>query len=184
MDFIEKYKSVVLSSIEEFKNQNKSSDLYQPINYILSLGGKRMRPVLALMSADLFGGKIEDAKHAALAVEVFHNFTLLHDDIMDDAPLRRGQATVHEKWDTNSAILSGDAMMVQSYQLLAESKNIAKLLPVFNKAAIEVCEGQQDDMAFETRDEVTFITTLHPVSDNSCPVFCGQLHRCRTSLSG
>lgn len=167
MDFIEKYKSDVLSSIEEFKAQNKSTDLYQPINYILSLGGKRMRPILTLMSANLFGGKSEDAKHAALAVEVFHNFTLLHDDIMDDAPLRRGEATVHEKWNTNSAILSGDAMMVQSYQLLAKSKNITKLLPVFNKAAIEVCEGQQDDMAFESRNDVALEEYIEMITNKT-----------------
>lgn len=126
-----------------------------------------MRPILTLMATDLFGGDIQDAKASALAVEVFHNFTLLHDDIMDNAPLRRGKATAHEKWDTNSAILSGDAMMVQSYQLLAQSKNIAKLLPVFNKAAIEVCEGQQDDMAFETRNDVTLEEYIEMITNKT-----------------
>ena len=167
MEFIESYKTTVLNAIEAFKKNNKSTDLYQPINYILSLGGKRMRPILTLMATDLFDGDTDNAINAALAVEVFHNFTLLHDDIMDNAPLRRGKATVHEKWDINSAILSGDAMLVQAYQLLSNSNNVTKLLPVFNKAAIEVCEGQQDDMAFETREDVSLDEYIEMITNKT-----------------
>ncbi len=125
--------------------------------YILGLGGKRLRPVLTLMTTDLFGGNFEDALDAALTVEVFHNFSLVHDDIMDDAPLRRGQTTVHEKWDVNTGILSGDAMLINSYQFLENypSDIFKKLTSLFSKTAIEVCEGQQYDIDFESRDDVT-----------------------------
>ena len=124
---------------------------------MLGIGGKRIRPVLTLLSHELFGGQAENVLSQALAIEVFHNFTLMHDDIMDVAPLRRGQATVHEKWDTNVAILSGDGMMIQSYELLAKNQE-AKFLPLFrtfNKTAWEVREGQAMDMQFEKRLDVT-----------------------------
>lgn len=129
--------------------------LYTPIRYILEDGGKRIRPLLCLLSADLCGGRVREALPAAIAVEVFHNFTLLHDDIMDRAPMRRGRPTVHLKWSENSAILSGDAMLILAYQILA-SGNYGGLLPeliaVFNRAAMEVCQGQQYDMEFEVSD--------------------------------
>lgn len=129
--------------------------LYAPIRYILEDGGKRIRPLLCLLSADLCGGRVREALPAAVAVEVFHNFTLLHDDIMDRAPMRRGRPTVHLKWSENSAILSGDAMLILAYQILA-SGNYGGLLPellaVFNRAAMEVCQGQQYDMEFEVSD--------------------------------
>ena len=143
-----------LGKIEYPKNP---SLLYEPIDYILGLGGKRMRPILVLMAHQLFDKNIEKAISPALAIEVFHNFTLLHDDIMDKAPLRRGQQTVHEKWNANVAILSGDTMLVQAYQLMADvDKSIVKpTLEVFSKAAIEVCEGQQWDMDFETQENVS-----------------------------
>ena len=143
-----------LGKIEYPKNP---SLLYEPIDYILGLGGKRMRPILVLMAHKLFDKNIEKAISPALAIEVFHNFTLLHDDIMDKAPLRRGQQTVHEKWNANVAILSGDTMLVQAYQLMADvDKSIVKpTLEVFSKAAIEVCEGQQWDMDFETQENVS-----------------------------
>lgn len=132
-------------------------ELYEPQQYILSLGGKRLRPLLALIGADLFEGKVEKAIHAALAVELFHNFSLIHDDILDKAPLRRNQQTVHVKWNTDIAILSGDAMLVKAIQVLAKSDTlyIPDLLNLFNKTAIEVCEGQQEDMNFETRNAVS-----------------------------
>ncbi len=132
-------------------------NLYEPVRYIMSLGGKRLRPVLCLMANDLFGGEVQKAIPAALAVEVFHNFTLVHDDIMDNASLRRGKPTVHEKWNETIAILSGDLMMVKAIDLLALTavEDIRKLLFVFNKAAREVCEGQQIDMNFETQDIVS-----------------------------
>ena len=131
--------------------------LYQPIVYTLDLGGKRLRPVLVLMSCDIFGGEIETAVYPAMGVEIFHNFTLLHDDIMDNASIRRGKPTVFKKWNTNVAILSGDTMFAIAYWHLAksESKVLHNVLSIFTKAAIEVCEGQQYDMNYETIDNVT-----------------------------
>jgi geranylgeranyl diphosphate synthase type II len=132
-------------------------NLYDPIKYVLNIGGKRIRPILMLLSHQLFSEDIEKSLKAALGIEVFHNFTLLHDDIMDKAPLRRGLKTVHEKWDNNTAILSGDTMLVQAFHLISqvENKNLRKVLEIFNKASTEVCEGQQWDMDFEEREDVT-----------------------------
>jgi geranylgeranyl diphosphate synthase type II len=132
-------------------------NLYEPIHYILDLGGKRIRPVLTLMTAEIFDSNYKKALPAALAVEVFHNFSLVHDDIMDDAPLRRGQATVHEKWNINTGILSGDAMLILAYQYFEkyEPKIFRKLAKLFSKTALQVCEGQQWDVDFEIRDDVT-----------------------------
>lgn len=133
------------------------ANLYEPIHYILEIGGKRIRPAAVLLANSCFGGVPEKAMPAALAVEVFHNFTLMHDDIMDRAPLRRGMTTVHEKWNTTIAILSGDAMMVKAYQLIekVDPKYLPQVFSVFNKTALEVCEGQQLDMDFETSETVT-----------------------------
>ena len=141
------------NSLEEFINKNPSKGLYSPINYLLNLGGKRLRPILVLLSADAFGKKYKKAIPAALAVEIFHNFTLMHDDIMDEAPLRRGKLTVHKKWNFNSGILSGDAMLIQVYQILQgyDSENLKKLLSIINKTALEVCEGQQWILIFQRR---------------------------------
>jgi len=149
---------------KEFLNYLESKDwiaepknLYEPIDYILKLGGKRIRPVLTLMACDIFSGNFKKALPAALAVEVFHNFTLVHDDIMDAAPLRRGKATVHEQWDTNTGILSGDAMLILAYQYFENYEPIVfkKLAKLFSKTALEVCDGQQLDVDFETRNDVT-----------------------------
>ena len=133
------------------------SNLYDPLRYFMQLGGKRMRPILTLLGAELFGEKKENAINAALSVETFHNFSLIHDDIMDEAPLRRNQATVHHKWNQNIAILSGDVLFVKAFQLLAKHdlKHLSQLLDLFNKTAIEVCEGQQMDMDFEIRTDVS-----------------------------
>jgi len=141
-------------------------NLYQPMAYILQLGGKRIRPVLTLMAADLFSGNYNDALPAAFAVEVFHNFTLVHDDIMDDAPLRRGATTIHEKWNLNTGILSGDAMLILAYQYFenyppAVFQRLAKL---FSKTALEVCDGQQLDVDFETRTDVSIPEYIHMIS--------------------
>lgn len=127
------------------------------MTYILGLGGKRLRPVLVLMATEVFGSDYRKALDAALAIEVFHNFSLVHDDIMDDAPLRRGKETVHEKWDINTGILSGDVMLIIAYQLFEnyEDQTFRDLAKLFSKTAIEVCEGQQYDVDFETRDDVT-----------------------------
>lgn len=132
-------------------------ELYDPIRYIMSLGGKRMRPLLTLMSAYLFTDDWKKAVRPALAVEVFHNFTLMHDDIMDQAPLRRGQPTVHEKWNPNIAILSGDVMLVRAYELMlnVDADQLKPAMARFTQTAAEVCEGQQMDMNFETRWDVT-----------------------------
>ena len=129
--------------------------LYDPISYTLSFGGKRMRPVFLLLASELFGEDYEHALSAALAIEVFHNFTLIHDDLMDAAPLRRNRETVHVRWSPNVAILSGDAMMVKAYQLISESNTpkLKVILDHFNKAAFKVCEGQQLDMEFESSKE-------------------------------
>jgi geranylgeranyl diphosphate synthase type II len=136
------------------------SELYDPIHYLLSLGGKRIRPVLCLLTYSLFKSDWEKQVPAALSVEIFHNFTLMHDDIMDKAPLRRGKQTVHEKWNDNIAILSGDVMLVNAYQYLNQCQHLSlaeyqHLLVRFNRTAAEVCEGQQMDMNFETRDQVS-----------------------------
>jgi len=154
---IEKYQEEFVKYLEEYSNFKEPKGLYEPIEYILGLGGKRLRPVLTLMTADIFNGDYKKALNAALSVEVFHNFSLVHDDIMDDAPLRRGEKTVHEKWDINTGILSGDAMLIMAYQLFEnyESTTFQSLAKLFGKTALEVCEGQQYDVDFETRNDVT-----------------------------
>lgn len=131
--------------------------LYDPINYTLKSGGKRIRPVLTLLACNLFSEDVENAIKPAIGLEIFHNFTLLHDDIMDHADIRRGNPTVHKKWNENTAILSGDAMFIKAYDyfLDCESPNFREILKVFNLTALEVCEGQQYDMEFEDRDNVT-----------------------------
>ena len=157
MHSIYQYQEFISEYLNEQYETKEPKNLYEPIHYILGLGGKRMRPVLTLMSAEVFDADYKKALPAALAVEVFHNFSLVHDDIMDDAPLRRGNETVHEKWNTNTAILSGDAMLILAYQYFEKYntdvfRDLAKL---FSKTAIEVCEGQQWDVDFETRDDVS-----------------------------
>ena len=151
------YKQFFEIALENSYSTSPTSALYQPIYYLLNLGGKRLRPILTLMAADIFGNNYQKAIDAALAVEIFHNFTLMHDDIMDSAPLRRGSATVHSKWNTNTAILSGDAMMILAYQALESYTDplFRKLNSLFSKTAIEVCKGQQYDLDFETQLEVT-----------------------------
>lgn len=133
------------------------NELYEPIRYIMSLGGKRLRPLLTTLSANLFIDDWQKCLKPAIAVEVFHNFTLMHDDIMDCAPLRRGKPTVHEKWNANTAILSGDVMLVNAYELLldVETAQLPRVIKRFNRTAAEVCEGQQLDMNFETRSDVS-----------------------------
>lgn len=145
---------------EEFSQQTYGEhpeELYEPIRYLMSLGGKRMRPLMTLMATALFTDDWQKAIKPATAVEVFHNFTLMHDDIMDKAPLRRGKPTVHAKWNDNTAILSGDVMLVQAYELLmfVEDAKFKKALKRFNRTAAEVCEGQQLDMNFENRENVS-----------------------------
>mgnify|MGYP000604189292 FL=1 len=151
------YQKDFINFLESKQWVRAPKNLYEPLDYILKLGGKRMRPILTLMAADIFSGAYQKAMPAALAVEVFHNFTLIHDDIMDAAPLRRGKATVHEKWDVNTGILSGDAMLILAYQFFENYEPIVfqKLAKLFSKTALEVCDGQQLDVDFETRNDVT-----------------------------
>lgn len=159
---IEKYQDQFISYLQDYLVIKEPKNLYEPIDYILGLGGKRLRPVLTLMTADIFNGNYKKALNAALSIEVFHNFSLVHDDIMDDAPLRRGKATVHEKWDINTGILSGDAMLIMAYQLFEnyEADIFQSLAKLFSKTALEVCEGQQYDVDFETRNDVTILEYL------------------------
>ncbi|SFC89061.1 polyprenyl synthetase family protein [Algibacter pectinivorans] len=159
---IEKYQEEFIAYLDNFSTCKEPKNLYNPINYILGLGGKRLRPVLTLMTADIFSGTYKSALNAALSIEVFHNFSLVHDDIMDDAPLRRGQSTVHEKWDVNTGILSGDAMLIMAYQLFENYEPIVfqALAKLFSKTALEVCEGQQYDVDFEIRNDVTITEYL------------------------
>ncbi len=139
--------------------------LYAPIEYTLASGGKRLRPQLVLLGAELFGAESKKAMPAALAIEVFHNFTLLHDDVMDKAAVRRGKPTVHVRWNDNTAILSGDQMMIEAYRLLAQLPDtlLPTVLRLFNKMATEICEGQQYDMEFETRTDVTLEEYMHMI---------------------
>ena len=154
-------------------------DLYTPIGYTLGLSAKRLRPLLTLISCDLFQGNAHEALEAAMAVELFHNFSLIHDDIMDNAPLRRGNPTVHTKWNSAVAILSGDALLVKAYQTLGQSKLpppvIQDLTNVFNKVALLVCEGQAFDMAFETQSEVSIPEYLKMIELKTAVLLGGAL---------
>ncbi len=157
MHAINQYQDFFIIYLENHLSSKEPKNLYEPISYILGLGGKRIRPVLTLMTTEVFNVDYKKALPAAMAIEVFHNFSLVHDDIMDDAPLRRGHQTVHEKWDVNSGILSGDAMLILAYQYFEqyEPTTFMHLAKLFSKTALEVCEGQQWDVDFETRDDVT-----------------------------
>ena len=157
MQSISNYQEKISNHFELLALNKEPKNLYEPIQYILSLGGKRLRPVLTLMATEVFDVDCTKALSAATAVEVFHNFSLIHDDIMDDAPLRRGNETVHEKWNINTGILSGDAMLILAYQFFEdyEPQIFQELAKLFSKTALEVCEGQQYDVDFETRDDVT-----------------------------
>ena len=157
MQSISNYQEKISNHFELLALNKEPKNLYEPIQYILSLGGKRLRPVLTLMATEVFDVDYTKALSAATAVEVFHNFSLIHDDIMDDAPLRRGNETVHEKWNINTGILSGDAMLILAYQFFEdyEPQIFQELAKLFSKTALEVCEGQQYDVDFETRDDVT-----------------------------
>ena len=154
---IAEVQELVQKKVDGFCRKNGSGTIYKPVNYILNLGGKRLRPALSILSAQVFTDDIDDAIYPAIAVEVFHNFSLVHDDIMDAAPLRRGNVTVHEKWDINTGILSGDAMLILAYQYFEEYEPIIfrALAKLFSKTALEVCEGQQWDVDFESRNDVT-----------------------------
>ena len=153
---ISEYREVFIDYLNRFSVDKEPLNLYSPVSYILNLKGKRLRPILTLMTSDIFCNNYKLGLDAALAVEVFHNFSLVHDDIMDSAELRRGNQTVHKKWSVSTGILSGDVMLIQAYQLFEnyEGKIFVDLAKLFSKTAIEVCEGQQYDVDFETRSDV------------------------------
>ncbi|MGO4875677.1 polyprenyl synthetase family protein [Pedobacter psychrotolerans] len=177
MHTTEQLQQILDTAIQNLRFPDQPRQLYDPITYIINLGGKRIRPLLVLMATELFGKDAHDAIHAAMAIEVFHNFTLVHDDIMDNAPLRRGKATVHEKWSTNTAILSGDVMMVEA------NKNLAKVNPIFLKDVLDtfnataqgVCEGQQLDMEFENRDDVSIEDYINMIRLKTAVLLGGAL---------
>lgn len=160
-----------LKSFEEFLSTNAKfptapQNLYEPCDYLLNLGGKRIRPIVCMMSNEAFGPLSTNAMYAACAIELFHNFTLIHDDIMDAAPLRRNKETVHQKYGLTAGILSGDVMNIWAYKCVEqiEDQYLAKVLRVFNKTAVEVCEGQQLDMDFEKRFDVTIPEYIHMIA--------------------
>ena len=171
---ISKYQNIFRSYLDASLNYSNPKNLYDPYAYILKLGGKRIRPILLLMTYDSLGNDIRSALPAALSIELFHNFSLVHDDIMDEAPLRRGQETVHEKWNTNTAILSGDAMLIWSYELLQKySPDISySLTKIFSKTARKVCEGQQLDMDFPNQENVS-INDYMGMIENKTAVLIG-----------
>jgi len=174
---LEKLVGTLNTALLDLKIEAEPKNLYQPINYTLTLGGKRLRPILCLMGNRLFQGKPEDALPAALGLEIFHNFTLVHDDIMDQAPLRRGKPTVHQKWGADTAILSGDVMFVKAYQQFMNYKDtrLRKILSVFNQTAIEVCEGQQLDMDYEKAEQVSLNQYLKMIELKTAALLASSL---------
>lgn len=159
--------------ISKQKFDRKPYNLYKPLEYALSLGGKRLRPAMLLMTCNMFEKNIEKAIPAAFAIEMMHNFTLIHDDIMDKAPIRRGKVTVYKKWNESIAILSGDAMLIKSYQLInsVKTKKIKQIIDIFSKAALEICEGQQFDIDFEEFDDVEIKEYLNMISLKTSVLF-------------
>lgn len=177
MHSIHQLQTIINKAIAETKYTAKPAELYEPISYLMELGGKRMRPVLVLHSTELFGGDIFKALDAAIGIELFHNFTLMHDDIMDKAPLRRGKATVHVKWNESAAILSGDVMFVEAYKLMikVDDRILREVLDVFSDTASGVCQGQQADMNFERRDNVSIEEYLHMIRQKTAVLVAGSM---------
>ena len=169
--------AIISDAVDKISYPQYPEQLYEPLSYILSIGGKRMRPALLLMACELFGGDINKAIPPALAIEVFHNFTLMHDDIMDNAPLRRGKTTVHERWNKNVAILSGDVMLIEGYKLMMQVEDhlLRQVLDIFNNTAVGVCEGQQIDMEFETRSVVDIEEYINMIRLKTAVVLGGAL---------
>ena len=162
---IQQYREEFEKYLNAYTPPKTPQNLYNPVSYFLALEGKRIRPILTMLSCDLFDGNYKDSLDAALAVEVFHNFSLVHDDIMDEAPLRRGNQTVHQKWDLSTAILSGDVMLILAYQLFENyNKNIfVALAKLFSKTAVEVCEGQQLDIDFSKLNDINSTKYLNMI---------------------
>jgi geranylgeranyl diphosphate synthase type II len=177
MEKILELREEVEKTLQEFQLPTEPTKLYGPVGYTIKNGGKRMRPVLVLLGCKLFSEDISDAIHPALGIELFHNFTLIHDDIMDEAPVRRGQPSVYEKWGRNVAILSGDGIFIKAYQeiLQTNEKVLVPILELFNKTALEICEGQQLDMDFETRDDVSIDEYLHMIKLKTAVLLAASL---------
>jgi len=177
MHTIDEYQALIQEAIKKELVHREPIELYEPILYTLSMGGKRLRPLLTLMTCDIFDGDIYQAISPAIGLETFHNFTLLHDDIMDKAPIRRGQPTVYKKWDANRAILSGDTMMVMAYDYILNSPKdlLFDIFTVFNKLGKEVCEGQQYDMNFETDSKVTIEQYLKMIQLKTAVLIGGSM---------
>ena len=177
MHTIPQLQQIIDDAVKQNKYPSHPKELYEPITYLMALGGKRLRPALLLMATDLFAGDVYKALKPALAIETFHNFTLMHDDIMDKAPLRRGNPTVHVKWSESVAILSGDVMFVEAFKLMiqVEPHILLQVLNVFNDTAVGVCEGQQIDMNFETSTEVTIADYLEMIRLKTAVLLGGAL---------
>ncbi len=177
MQSISEFKNIIEAELSALSLNASPKDLYDPIVYLLGLEAKRMRPVALLCGCELFGGDYKLALQPALGIEVFHNFTLMHDDIMDNAPLRRSNETVHTKWNTNIAILSGDTMFVKACQLMLMTSDtvLRQVMELFHKTAIEVCEGQQLDMDFESRDDVSIVEYLDMITFKTAVLLAASL---------
>ncbi len=178
MQKIKEFQTIFEKYLSENTFTQSPEELYEPVDYILSLGGKRLRPALVLIGCHLFRENVIPALPAAMAIEVFHNFSLVHDDIMDAAPLRRGKPTVHTRYDTNTAILSGDVMLIYTYNFLAQLEDqqiVGQVINIFNQVAIKVCEGQQYDMNFENRQEVTIPEYLKMIELKTAVLIAGSL---------
>lgn len=169
MEFLDQYQEIVAQAIEQHTFKEKPSELYEPMNYIISHGGKRLRPIMVLMANDLFGGDIQTALKPALAIEFFHNFTLIHDDIMDEAPLRRNKPTIHTLHGLNVGILSGDALLIKAYQFFEdlEPQLFKKCIQIFSKTGAVLCEGQQQDVNFETQEDVTYDDYIEMITNKT-----------------
>ena len=171
-------RSLFLDYMQQHNFQFEPKELFEPVDYILQLGGKRLRPVLVLMSHNLYQPEVKTALSAAYAYEIFHNFSLVHDDIMDEAPLRRGKATIHQKYDINTGILSGDVMLIYAYKYLLETADkslVPDLMTLFSKVATEVCIGQQYDMNFETSSSITIAAYLQMIEYKTASLIAGAL---------
>jgi len=177
MHSIEQLQYLVNKAIADTKYTEQPAELYEPISYLMQLGGKRMRPVLVLIATEMFDGNVLKALDAAIGIELFHNFTLMHDDIMDKAPLRRGKPTVHAKWNESAAILSGDVMFVEAYKLMikVDDSILREVLAIFSDTASGVCQGQQADMNFEKRDDVSLPEYLEMIRQKTAVLLAGSV---------
>ena len=174
---IDDLKEIIKEELEKKEYMQEPYSLFEPIQYILEDGGKRLRPMLTLMAYNLYREDIEKVLKSAIGIEIFHNYTLLHDDVMDDAELRRGRPTVHKKWNRNVAILSGDAAAITAYQCIehCEDKYLRRAIDFFNQVAMDVCKGQQYDMVFETRNDVTEEEYIHMIYLKTSVLLAGSL---------